>query len=241
LRQLRAGAIIVLATIILNRSAVAGTDSGLNQQSAVNERDPYTELYDLLFPRKTELDPDTDELVLTLRYWLTNRSADFQYSLTKSLDGKFKLVAMRTRRPLNSYLDPKYPVGSMNEQELREAREIVKSIPIERKEIALPRRMAQSLISGYLAASAPSLKDLNLIHFDGTRYDLWLEAGTERASYSLSGEALGARKSANALVSWMNRAHKALFQTAWGRVPSNTSIGWQERGKKSRRVARANL
>lgn len=152
---------------------------------------------------------------MTLRYWLTTRNRDFQYSLTKYHDGSVKVVALRTQQPLYSYLDLKYPLDSISDREFAEVMKLVKKVPVERTEVSLTREKAQRLMSGFVAASAPQLRDLNLIHFDGTSYDLWLEAGSYGMSYSLSGEALGSQNASNPLVKWMNLAHELLSKSAW--------------------------
>lgn len=193
-----------------------------NEQKS-NGTDRYTQLYDIIFPRQVELAPDKEQFVLTLRYWLTTRRPDFQYSLTKYHDGSVKVVALRTQQPLYSYLDLKYPLDSITEREFAEAMELVKKIPVERTEVSLTREKAQRLISGFVASTAPQLRDLNLIHFDGTSYDLWFEAGSYRMSYSLSGEALGSQKASNPLVKWMNLAHELLSQSAWNPSSQKTA------------------
>jgi hypothetical protein len=206
-------AFLVLGATNLIVKVKAGTR--YPEQPTAKNADRYRELYDLIFPREKELDPSKEEFVLTLRYWLTTRRPDFQYSLTKYHDGSVKVVALRTQQPLYTYLDLKYPLGSISDREFAEAMELVKKIPIERTEVSLTPEKAQRLLSGFVASSAPQLRDLNLIHFDGTSYDLWFEAGSYRMSYSLSGETLGSVNAANPLVKWMNLAHRILSQSAW--------------------------
>jgi hypothetical protein len=215
---------MLVVLIMSSANLILGVQAGPDRkEQKSNGRDRYTQLYDIIFPRQMELAPGKEQFVLTLRYWLTTRSPDFQYSLTKYHDGSVKVVALRTQQPLYSYLDLKYPLDSISDREFAEAMELVKKIPIERTEVSLPREKAQKIISGFVASSAPQLRDLNLIHFDGTSYDLWFEAGSYRMSYSLSGETLGSQNASNPLVKWMNLAHELLSQSAWNRSPQKTA------------------
>jgi hypothetical protein len=131
-------------------------------------------------------------------------------------DGRMKVVALRTQQSPFSYLDLEYPITALSEQEFEAAKELVRSIPIERKEIELKREEAEKLLKGFLASSPPYLQDLNLIPFGGTVYNLWLVTGKYDVSYHLAGETLGRQKLSNPLVQWMNEAHQVLSVAAWG-------------------------
>lgn len=198
-------------------AASSGTRSTDARGSKSHLSDRYTELYDVIFPHQS-LELGREQFVLTLRYTLTTRSRDFQYSILRYDDGRMKVVALRTQQSPFSYLDLDYPITTLSEQEFEAVKELVRSIPIERRELELNREEGERLLKGFLAASSPQLKDLNLIPFGGTIYNLSLVTGKYDVNYHLAGETIGGQKFSNPLIQWMNEAHQVLSLAAWNSV-----------------------
>lgn len=200
---------------LLTSTALALTQESTRTKPERQSSDRYAELYDVIFPHQP-LELGREQFVLTLRYSLTTRSRDFQYSILRYDDGRMKVVALRTQQSPFYYLDLEYPITAISAAEFEAAKEMVKSIPIERREFELKPDEAKRLVEGLTGALPPHFKNLNSIFFDGTHYNLWLNAATYDLTYVLSGEPLGAKSFSNPMVRWMNQAHEVLSLAAWG-------------------------
>jgi hypothetical protein len=180
-----------------------------SEQEVLSNKDRYRELYDVVFSGQTKPARGLVQFEMILRYTLTTGGPDIQYDIVKYDDGRFLVRSMKCSRGALSYLDLEYPLGAITESEFEKAKETAKTIPVETNEFELPTDIARELTDSFDNLSFSQLADSNSVYFDGTHYDLWIVA-SEKTSYSVNGEPLGAQRISRPVVNWMNLAHKLL-------------------------------
>jgi hypothetical protein len=207
--------LVLLALGAVKISTYGQTSSGVvssnNNTTLANKR--YRELYDVVFPRRTNSSKGFVLFRLVLRY-TTPRGPDFQHEVTKFEDGRVLVVSMECSAGVNSYVKLRAPIETISRAEFDQVREAAKRIPVVRKEFALPSDRVRELFDNFNALPFPRLAESNSIFFDGTGYKLWVQTGAEELSYSVGAESLGAQKISFPIVKWMNLAHDLLSNSA---------------------------
>jgi hypothetical protein len=213
-RSLGLAFLILLALGAIKISTYGQTSSGVvSSQNTTIANERYRELYDVIFPRRTNSSKGFVLFRLILRY-TTSRGPDFQHEVTKFEDGRVVVVFLECSAGLNSYLKLRAPIETISRAEFERVKGAAKRIPVVRKEFALPADRLRELSDSFNSLPFPRLAESNSIFFDGTGYKLWVQTGAEELSYSVGAESLGAEKISFPIVKWMNQAHELLSNGA---------------------------
>jgi hypothetical protein len=90
----------------------------------------------------------------------------------------------------------------------RDVNLLAKSIKVESRRVSIPQPVLQKLLDEYAAIRIAPKFD-TAMHLDATIYDLWYDAASNKAHFSISGPAPGLGPYRDPIVRWMNKVLSA--------------------------------
>lgn len=170
--------------------------------------DTYRRVVNLIFPREPGNFRDQNkEFALTLRF-KPAFEVESQINIIKYSNGRLEVVTYALPKGSQSISEQLNAILRQTGRE--DAEEMAKRVKVQRQTIGDTAKMRQ-LLRRFAALRFTAQLDTS-ITLDGTGFQLWYEAVSNEAFYSLIGGDPGHDRSDHPLVRWMNEVRQATFK-----------------------------
>ncbi len=169
------------------------------QELSTVSRETYVEVLDLIFPRNEGGDNNSKELSLVLRF-RPSFGPESQININKYVDGRIEVIEYTVTNSKNI----SYELDAILRRTGRDDVEfLAKSLPVKRRMVNKPAARFERLVAHYAALRFSPQFDTK-VSIDGTKYELWYEATSNKSYFLLSGPNPGKSHYNNRIIDWMN-------------------------------------
>lgn len=171
----------------------------------------YQRVLEIIFPRNSlDFSDPTKEFALTLRFSPVSEAGS-QINITKHSDGRLEVVTYTL--PNRSQSISEQLNGILRQTGRENAEEMARHLNVQRQVVNDTRRIRRirQLLERFAALCVPVQLDTS-ITLDGTYFQLWYEAASNKSYYSLVGGEPGHDRADHPLVRWMNEVRQATLR-----------------------------